>query len=304
MTYPIVVVPDDTGDLIEQLGTKRKFWFDNSRRLYKQGRPGTGEDWAEKVACEICGLLDLPHANYQLGVWRGEPGIVSESFLPKGWRLVHGNELLANYHPAYLDPKRYERRQHTVSAVLGITAGWIDLRIEPPPGFLLTPPLRIAADVMVGYLMLDCLIGNQDRHDENWALMVKPSRPLQIALAPSYDHASSLGRNESDARRRSILSTKGRLESYCARARSAFYIHPSNTKPASTLEAFAAAKRRRGAAVKFRLERLDGLATADIDTIFQEIPTNLISATAIEFASRVLEVNKARLLGLAARQSP
>jgi hypothetical protein len=51
--YQIITVPDDAADLTEQLGTKPKFWFqgDNSvNYLFKEGRPGTGDDWSEKVA--------------------------------------------------------------------------------------------------------------------------------------------------------------------------------------------------------------------------------------------------------------
>ena len=44
--YPIVTVPNDASELPEQLGTKFKFWFrdQNRRMLFKQGRPGTGEN--------------------------------------------------------------------------------------------------------------------------------------------------------------------------------------------------------------------------------------------------------------------
>jgi len=179
MTYPIIVVPDEAGESIEQLGTKRKFWFNDKRLLFKQGRPGTGENWAEKVACELCGLLQLPHAHYDLAVWRGQPGVVTTSFLPPQWRLVHGNELLARIYPDYLTNQRYKRRQH--------------------------------------------------------------------------------------------------------------------------LEAFASARRLRGGAATFWLERLASLGPADFEAIFQPVPPDLISDAAIDFAMRMLDSNRARLLGLAGR---
>ena len=301
MTYPIIAIPDEAGDSIEQLGTKRKFWFDDKRRLFKQGRPGTGENWAEKVACELCEVLGLPHAHYDFAVWRGLPGVVTLSFSQPVWRLVHGNELLARIHADYFTQRRYQRRQHTVSAFIGVGK---DSRIEPPPGSVLSPPLRVAADFMVGYLMLDCLIGNQDRHDENWGLMVHAGVPPRVALAPTYDHASSLGRNETDERRRFSLGTKDRgsgLEAYCARARSAFYIHPDNNKTANTLGAFASARRLRGAAATFWLERLEKLGSAQFEAIFKQVPPDLISDAAIDFALRMLDVNRTRLLGLAGR---
>jgi hypothetical protein len=43
----------------ESMGSKYKFWFEqeNIAYLYEQARPNIGEDWAEKVAAELCNLL-------------------------------------------------------------------------------------------------------------------------------------------------------------------------------------------------------------------------------------------------------
>ena len=53
--FPIITVPDDAADLIEQLGTKPKFWYkhDNADYLFKEVRNNTGEDWARRyqVSC-------------------------------------------------------------------------------------------------------------------------------------------------------------------------------------------------------------------------------------------------------------
>lgn len=34
--------------------------------LFKAEDRGTGEDWAEVVACHLCALLGLPHVEYEL----------------------------------------------------------------------------------------------------------------------------------------------------------------------------------------------------------------------------------------------
>ena len=57
MSYPIVELPADAPEQLEQLGTKTKFWYhgrDGRRVLFKEGRPGAGENWAGKVCCELC----------------------------------------------------------------------------------------------------------------------------------------------------------------------------------------------------------------------------------------------------------
>lgn len=71
--FKIFNVPDDAADFFEQMGTKRKFWFryeNDNYYLFKEGRPNTGENWCEKVACGLCELLEIPHAHYELAMWR------------------------------------------------------------------------------------------------------------------------------------------------------------------------------------------------------------------------------------------
>ena len=73
--YPTITVPDEAGDILEQLGTKPKFWFSDAelnRYLFKlnrtEGEDATGEDWSEKVVSELCELLGLPHAHYEFAM--------------------------------------------------------------------------------------------------------------------------------------------------------------------------------------------------------------------------------------------
>jgi hypothetical protein len=92
---------------VEPLGSKPKFWFrDGARRLlFKADDRGTGEDWAEVIACHLCGLLGLPHVEYELaGEYDNQeyirPGVVCENMAPKPAILVLGNQLLLALDPA------------------------------------------------------------------------------------------------------------------------------------------------------------------------------------------------------------
>ncbi len=66
--FPIRKVDQLQAEDIEYLGTKRKFWFtsDGQRYLFKAEERGTGEDWAEKVVCELARCLGIPHVEYEL----------------------------------------------------------------------------------------------------------------------------------------------------------------------------------------------------------------------------------------------
>lgn len=298
--YPIETVPAEAPDTLEQLGTKYKFWFRDvfgQRYLFKEGRPGTGENWAEKVCSELCHLLGIPHVNYQLAVWKDHKGVVTPNFVPDGGRLVFGNELLASFLKDYRGERRVRARKHTLSRVMAVMqlggAG-----VGMPIGF--TPPAEIktVAAVFLGYLMFDALVGNQDRHDENWGLILLPDN--RITLAPTFDHASSLGRNESDAARTERLTTSdyGRsVERYVERARSALYGR-SGDRPLTTLEAFEEAARlpELREAKAYWLSRLAPTRIADIRLILDNIPPTEISDPAKAFALRMLEINRERIL--------
>lgn len=206
--YSVVEVPDDAADSTEQLGTKEKFWFRDDakqRCLFKQGRPGTGENWAEKVSAELCALLGIPHARYDLALWRGLPGVVSPSFVPEDSRLVHGNEVLGRLVKGYEATRFYQQPGHTIGRVFAVVR---DPVIQAPASWTPDADMHSAAHVFVGYIMLDALIGNTDRHHENWGLIVSlTDQGPEIRLAPTFDHASSLGSHENEERMARRMST-------------------------------------------------------------------------------------------------
>jgi len=151
MTYPTIELAEDAPTQLEQLGTKTKFWYrdQNGRSmLFKEGRPGTGENWAEKICCELCRLLSIPHANYDLAIWKGRKGVVTPSFVPKGARLVLGNELLARIIDDYEEGKRFQARQHTVRTVMALASSRL---VGLPLEWSAPAVIKDAASVFVGY---------------------------------------------------------------------------------------------------------------------------------------------------------
>jgi hypothetical protein len=297
MTYPIVAIPEDAPAQLEQLGTKNKFWYwdeNDQRMMFKCGRPGTGENWAEKVCCEICRLLDIPHAEYELAVWKDQSGVVTPTFVPKGGRLVLGNELLARIVDDYDRTARFRARQHTVRTVMAVASF---KEIAFPRDWNPPESITVAAGVFVGYLMLDALVSNQDRHHENWGVILMPEEG--VFFAPTFDHASSLGRNETDYARNDRLTTKDKgrsVEAYVRRAKSAFYATYSDTMPLTTLEAFREAAKIRTEAADYWRGQLSDINMGDYRKILAEIPDTEISAPARDFAVRMIEINANRIL--------
>ena len=295
--FPVIPVEDDAPIMYEQLGTKKKFWMDNFRLLYKETREGTGEDWAEKVTCELCDLLEIPHAHYDLAVWKGKRGVVTENFAlgDEGKRLILGNELLFKLDPMYPKSDIRRVRQHTVRKVVAITDSD---DIGPPIQLRITPEIKTAGGVFVGYLMFDVWVANQDRHHENWGLILDVGQK-SINLAPSFDHASSLAPFERDETKQDRLSTKDKgrtIERYVEKATSAFYYSDTSAKPLSTIDTFLIAAKRHPQAALGWLKRLENLSVHSIETIFDKVPEDIMSPVSKKFAMRILTINRDRLL--------
>jgi hypothetical protein len=302
--YKIVEVPQRAAESAEQLGTKYKFWYrDETNRLtlFKEGRPGTGENWAEKVASELAELLGMPHVRYEFARYEGREGVICPALGGRGAVLVHGNELLTTFGTDYEgnEAKIYQRREHTVSRVLSYFRASSHL-VGMPHGFTQTERISSALDVFIGYLMFDAWIANQDRHDENWALL----RTIDgnSYLAPSYDHGSSMGRNETDDRRKKMLSTRDmgqHVSKYVTTARSAFFPTAAvNTtaKALFTLDAFEQASRQSPDAANEWRERLLTISSRQVEVILENVPSILMTDGARRFTATLLDLNRTRIL--------
>lgn len=134
-----------------------------------------------------------------------------------------------------------------------------------------------------------------DRHHENWGILVDPGGQEPPELAPTFDHASSLGYQLSDTQRFERIHTNDRgfsVEAYPHRASSRHFEGQPN------LVALAgAAARLAGAEVpgllSSRLAQLDDAAlTADL----RQLPDGRMSQAARIFALRMLVENRRRLL--------
>jgi hypothetical protein len=297
--FLIYEVPANAPSEAEVMGTKSKFWFrrDDWRWLFKRSRPGQGEHWAEVLASGAAAMLDLPHADYQLARWQGESGVVSPSFVPRGFDLVHGNELLFERDTMYPQEgaRHIRTKQHTVDAVWeALTAP----NLEPPLNWRPPHETLRAVDVFSGYLLLDAWIGNTDRHHENWGVLVRAVDGVRY-LAPTFDHASSMGAHESDAVRLARLQTPdpaygvaGYVKRRCAR--SALYPRSTAARPLSILEALNRWSARLSS--NLWMDRLSDVDPRDIEALVGRVPSSEMSEPAKAFVRAMLQVNRMRIL--------
>ena len=289
-------VTDWAIDAVEQLGTKPKRWVlepsTQARWLMKDttfntradgSRYAKGDDWAERIATEVADGLGLPAARTELALARAGDavanGVISRMVLADGESLVHGNELLAEIGVA--GESSHDRAGYTLHAVERVLS-----MVAPSPQHL---EGFSAWDCFAGYLVLDALIGNTDRHQENWAVIASGGRRL---LAPTFDHASSLGFQLDDDQRAQHLSSpdpKQTADAYADRARSRFEgsAHPIEVAAQALATASTPARAH-------WIESCRGFP--DFAAIVDRVPQGRMSEPSRTFAVAVFNRNQSRLL--------
>jgi hypothetical protein len=150
--------------------------------------------------------------------------------------------------------------------------------------------------VFAGFLVLDAWAANQDRHDQNWAVLRATDKSTPMRLAPSYDHASSLGFNLRDQDRAEWLD-KG-ISAFARRARAGRFEHdpavPKSRRPTLidvAMEMLEAAGPRAEELWMGQLRRIDRLA---VESVVARIPD--LSGVTATFVLEMLDLNRGRLL--------
>lgn len=292
--YPVVDVKQSWMVKFEEMGTKEKFWYLDSqsggRWLFKRPRSGTGEHWAEKISCELAVLLDINHARTELATYQGICGSVSASFVGTRQQLTHGNQLLALGVEGY-DCKGESKSKQTDHALDNI---WRVLE----HAFGRSEQTRQAKARFGEYLVLDALVGNTDRHHENWGLLKsKLNDHFEEFVAPSYDHASSLGRELRDARRVDRLA-RGSVGSYVERGRGAVYWTSDASGALSPLELVRRTAVIYPEAIQPVLGRVKSLHNDNVTDLVERVPPDWMSRSARDFAITMICYASDQLKGL------
>lgn len=292
----------------ESLGTKEKRWFSvkgekDTKYLLKISRQGTGEHWSEYIAYRLCQILQIPSAKYEILPVKSRDGkstlmaVVSENLVENGYQMVMGNQFLYDQSPLIYDPpdkttdKRYSN--HTIAH---IKQSLKNVHIKPQWGF----PLDFTAfDVFCGYLLLDTLISNQDRHHENWAVLYH-EETKKYYLCETYDHAASLGRELSEEKRKTYLTSKDKgqqIEAFVRRARSEIFENSTDKRPMLTIDALQLALSYQPIKTKYYwLNKVEYLELGSIEDILKEIPKGIMTEDTKKFVFEMIKANKDRII--------
>jgi hypothetical protein len=249
-----------------------------------------GEDWAEKTAAELGERLGVPCARVEMAQRDEHRGSISANLRPRECQMQPGALFMqACEVENYIPGKVAGRPGHSLENIRRVLEGAL-----PPPGVHL-PFDATAFDVFAGYMVLDALIANRDRHDENWAVLLPIAGEGPTRLCGSYDHANSLGYNVNDVKRAAQLAQPGGVQNWCRKGTAHRFEHTPGRAPQTLVQlATRALGLASPEARDYWPRQVDRVTDQEMTSIIERLPG--MSEVARTFAIEVLLVNRKRVL--------
>lgn len=157
----------------------------NKRYLFKRSRKSYPDQfWAETIAYRIGCLMgvNVPPA---FAAWNSETGIsaalIEWFYLDEESLFLLGGDVLQNIQPTF-DRKLGE--MHNIQDIIVMMELLVKNELME----------NVWKQWLVNMLLFDALIGNTDRHQDNWGLVISSiNLHFPIRLSPFFDNGTSLG---------------------------------------------------------------------------------------------------------------
>ena len=162
----------------EGSGRSEKLWLVNPENkaigLFKFTKSDyTTEHISEKIAMQLAKLVDIECMEVEIGKYNNRVGSLSYRINDDDENLIEGIQLINKYYPNYNPETLYDdinKEYYSFEMILNSLSDYDFCR-----EFLKIP-------------VFDFLIGNTDRHQNNWAIVQNENE----RLCPLYDNGSSL----------------------------------------------------------------------------------------------------------------
>lgn len=164
----------------EGSGCSEKQWLINpdteQTGLFKYKKDvGTTDHVSECIASDLANLIGIPCAKFEIGMFHGREGSISYNIVDHdGMMLIEGIYCISILHNNF-----------DVEKLIDTESG------ERYSLEMIEKTLNIFGlfENFLPILVFDFLIGNSDRHQSNWALIMEGEK---LKLSPLYDNSSSL----------------------------------------------------------------------------------------------------------------
>jgi len=177
------------------------------------------EFWSEIIASEIGQSLGFDTLHYDVA-WKDDRlGCLSKSMInPQKEELQEGYKWLTGFNPKY---DINDNEAYTFQAIERMLTTQFKKN-----DFIIN---------LIKTIVFDSIIGNEDRHQENWGIIVtsqqlvdngtifrrkKTSSEASYSFTPIYDSGSSMGRELTDVKVEQMLTDNVQLEAYIKRGKS------------------------------------------------------------------------------------
>lgn len=157
--------------------------------------------FSEYLGCHIFNCVGILAQNTILGIYKQENGITKnvcacEDFTGKGWRLVEFQNLKNSYAET---PSSSNGRNTSLNEILDVINNHTDIEDK-----------KTLKEYFWNMFIIDALIGNFDRHNGNWGILVN-DETQEMKMAPVYDCGSCLCAQLSDEQMEEILENESEL---------------------------------------------------------------------------------------------
>lgn len=146
------------------------YYFKNS--IQKEGKHYPFEFWSEIIASQLGEELKIPVLRYDVGIREDKIGCICASMITEGQTLIEGIQCLQAYDSTFDPDQMGHRKKYTFQ--------FIEKALE-------SSGLSLHMKDIINILIFDAIIGNQDRHQENWGFIVSYKETPSIFTPPPMD---------------------------------------------------------------------------------------------------------------------
>ena len=150
--------------IVENPANHAEYYFKTS--LKRELKEYKYEYWSEIIASEVGSVLGFDMLKYDIAFNRGEMGCISKSMVTEGKnKLTEGISYLTGFDTTYNPNDKYFKNQYTFQFICeSLNYFQLDRYIEK----------------IVEIIIFDSIIGNGDRHQENWGIITEYSEVIKM----------------------------------------------------------------------------------------------------------------------------
>ena len=182
-------------------GPDDAFYFFKNSYKSKEGTYYRSEFWSEIIASELGEILELDVLKYDIAIDENTMGCISKSMLdPEKEQLLEGGKYLQALDNSFDYEDRKQRKNYSFEL--------IQLALE-------AYQLEEYYVSMYAMFIFDALIGNSDRHQENWAFIAQQD-PIRVQLVQAHEILKE-NKSKKNLSERKISFFKGIMDIFKAR---------------------------------------------------------------------------------------